>query len=160
MHFFPYLNQHDVIVKWPRFVIIMSDDDRDWERLLEALRGVDAVLSQDHLHHAAPEGAQNRTGGIQIRYSGKYFDATWQKAIFVGLLTGIHKWIWALKMQLLTVSSSGRQTPPTGDGWGCLRRSGDPWREGRLGAGWSKAPPLFPRWFASPAQLRANWGVR
>lgn len=83
MHLFPYLNQHDVIVERPRFVIIMSDDGRDWERLLKALRGVDAVLSQDHLHHAAPEGSHNRTGGMQIRCSGKYLNVTCRKAILL-----------------------------------------------------------------------------
>lgn len=38
----------------------MLDDARDWECLFEALCGEDIVFSQDHLHHAAPEGAQNK----------------------------------------------------------------------------------------------------
>lgn len=61
--FFPYLNQHDVIVEWPGFVIIMSDDGRDWEHLFESLVGVDAVLSQDHLQHAGPEGGTEQESG-------------------------------------------------------------------------------------------------
>lgn len=38
----------------------MPDDARDREYLFEALCGVDVMFSQDHLHHAAPEGAQNK----------------------------------------------------------------------------------------------------
>lgn len=85
--FFPYLNEHDVIVERPGFVIIMSDNGRDWENLFKALHGVDAVFSQDHLHHAAPTGAKIKRGSkkyhqTQVGYSDQSFNVTWQNIFF------------------------------------------------------------------------------
>ena len=51
----PYLDQHDVIVKQPLFVLVVLDNQGDIELLLKAILLVDAVLSQDHLDHITPK---------------------------------------------------------------------------------------------------------
>lgn len=103
---FPYLNQHDVIVEWPGFVIIMSDDGRDWKHLFETLIGVDAVLSQDHHHHAAPEGGRNRSRGegqqAQIRSN-----VTWEETILL-------LWGWSPKTGIQLRNCSYSRSPAVG----------------------------------------------
>lgn len=50
-----HLDQHDVVVKWPVSVLVVPDDQRDGEPLLEALLLHDAVFPKDHLHQVTPK---------------------------------------------------------------------------------------------------------
>lgn len=143
-----YLDEHDVIVEGIE-VIVVDVYLWDIEDLLESFCFFQTVFTQHHHHQTAPAG----TNKVLHYVHSKLQDFTSKEHSVL-----IRSAYDCLAVSVLTVSSSGQQTPPTEGAPGFLHSSAGRSHTARTpDIWWSTAGPPDPQWSSVQQSL---WTVK